>query len=148
MDLGGASQTAGNTAPHNELTVRYMNRPSQEPHLDIIQTFYSQDMESQCLLGGCKLWTLAESLTHIIYGSIYQKLGLCVALLQSPGGEMSTLTSNLVFSCRIRFKIWGGELFLRWGEFWLKLCQMQWRWIIKSASCAKGDITRKKLNWC
>lgn len=82
-----------------------------------ITAIYPQDMDSQCLLGGCKLWTLAGRLTHIIYGSIWPKLGLCVALLQSLRGEMSMLTSNLVFGSRIWFKIRVGELFLRWGEF-------------------------------
>lgn len=30
-----------------------------------------------------------------MYGSIQQKLGLCVARLQSLGGDMATLASNL-----------------------------------------------------
>lgn len=36
MDLGGASQTTGHQPSHNEQTVKYMNRLSQE-----VQTYYS-----------------------------------------------------------------------------------------------------------
>lgn len=34
---------------------------------------------------------LAGRLTHIIYGAVDQKLGLCVILLQNPEGDTSQI---------------------------------------------------------
>lgn len=62
----------------------------------------------------CKLWWLAGRLTHIIYGAVEQKLGLCVALLQNPEGDTFMWRSNLVLGLWVRIKDWGGELLSGW----------------------------------
>lgn len=55
MDLGGASQTTGSTASDNETDGEIYEQTVSRATPRHITAIYSQDMESQCLLGGRKL---------------------------------------------------------------------------------------------
>lgn len=55
MDLGGASRTTGRQPAHNEQTVKYMSRLSQEVHLDTLQLFIHKIWNHNAVSQGCKL---------------------------------------------------------------------------------------------
>lgn len=85
MDLGDASQTTGNALSHNEQTVSYMDRLSQELRLDILQSFIHKIWNHNAFWHDANCETGQEADPHNISLYLAEIRSLCRPTSKSTG---------------------------------------------------------------